>query len=52
VLLIFGTLNEEPNLNKAAGYVVLAFVALGLYLFLNSASVSTGGRPYRLDHRW
>jgi succinate-acetate transporter protein len=48
VLLIFGTLNADATLNKAAGYVVLAFGALGIYLFLNSASVQTGGRPYPL----
>jgi succinate-acetate transporter protein len=48
VLLIFGTLNADTTLNKAAGYVVLAFGALGLYLFLNAASVSTGGRAYPL----
>jgi succinate-acetate transporter protein len=48
VLLIFGTLNADATLNKAAGYVVLAFGALGIYLFLNSASISTGGRPYPL----
>src|SRR6266542_4293934 len=29
VLLIFGTLNADTTLNKAAGYVVLAFGALG-----------------------
>jgi len=48
VLLIFGTLNADTTLNKAAGYVVLAFGALGIYLFLNAASVSTGGQPYPL----
>jgi succinate-acetate transporter protein len=48
VLLIFGTLNADASLNKAAGYVVLAFGALGIYLFLNAASVSTGGQPYPL----
>jgi succinate-acetate transporter protein len=48
VLLIFGTLNADTTLNKAAGYVVLAFGALGLYLFLNTASIATGGRPYPL----
>jgi succinate-acetate transporter protein len=46
VLLIFGTLNGDATLNKAAGYVVLAFGALGLYLFLGAASSATGGRPY------
>jgi succinate-acetate transporter protein len=48
VLLIFGTLNSDTTLNKAAGYVVLAFGALGLYLFLSTASASTGGRAYPL----
>jgi succinate-acetate transporter protein len=48
VLLIFGTLNADATLNKAAGYAVLAFGALGLYLFLNTASIATGGRPYPL----
>jgi succinate-acetate transporter protein len=46
VLLIFGTLNTDATLNKAAGYVALAFAALGLYLFLSSASTATGGRGY------
>jgi uncharacterized protein len=48
VLLIFGTLNADTTLNKAAGYVVLAFGTLGLYLFLSAASVSTGGHAYPL----
>jgi len=48
VLLIFGTLNADATLNHAAGYVVLAFAALGLYLFLGTASVSAGGRGYPL----
>jgi succinate-acetate transporter protein len=44
VLLIFGTLNANATLNKSAGYVVLAFAALGLYLFLSTASTALGGR--------
>jgi hypothetical protein len=48
VLLIFGTLNADATVNKAAGYVVLAFAALGLYLFLSTASVSAGGRGFPL----
>jgi uncharacterized protein len=48
VLLIFGTLNTDATLNKAAGYVALAFAALGLYLFLSAASTATGGRGYPL----
>ncbi|MDX6452492.1 MAG: uncharacterized protein QOH16_2541 [Gaiellaceae bacterium] len=48
VLLIFGTINGDATLNKAAGYVALAFAALGLYLFLATASIATGGRSYPL----
>jgi succinate-acetate transporter protein len=48
VLLIFGTINGDATLNKAAGYVALAFAALGLYLFLATASIATGGRGYPL----
>jgi succinate-acetate transporter protein len=48
VLLIFGTSNGDATLNKAAGYVALAFAALGLYLFLATASIATGGRSYPL----
>lgn len=46
VLLIFGTLNGDQTLNKAAGYVVLTFAALGLYLFLGAAHAAAGGRGY------
>jgi uncharacterized protein len=48
VLLIFGTVNGDATLNKAAGYVALAFAALGLYLFLATASIATGGGSYPL----
>jgi hypothetical protein len=48
VLLIFGTLDANATLNKLAGYVVLAFGALGLYLFLSTASTALGGRGYPL----
>jgi succinate-acetate transporter protein len=48
VLLILGSVNGDSALNKAAGYVALAFAALGLYLFLATASVATGGRSYPL----
>jgi uncharacterized protein len=33
---------------KAAGYVVLVFAALGVYLFFSAAAAGTGGRPYPL----
>jgi succinate-acetate transporter protein len=48
VLLIFGTIDANATLNKAAGYVALVFAALGLYLFLGAASSATGGRGYPL----
>ena len=48
VLLIFGTLEASDTLNKMAGYVVLAFGVLGLYLFLNTASTALGGPGYPL----
>jgi succinate-acetate transporter protein len=48
VLLIFGSVNGDVNLNKAAGYVALAFAALGLYLFLATASTATGGPSFPL----
>jgi len=48
VLLVFATLNHDATLTKAAGYVVLAFASLGLYLFLSTAAVSSGGSGYPL----
>ncbi|MCW3015671.1 MAG: putative transrane protein [Solirubrobacterales bacterium] len=48
VLLIFGTDNADTTLTKAAGWVSFAFAALGAYLFLNSASTATGGKPLPL----
>jgi hypothetical protein len=48
VLLIFGTLNTDTTLTKAAGVVSFAFAALGVYAFLGAASVATGGKAYPL----
>lgn len=48
VLLIFGTLNTDETLTKAAGYVTFVFAALGTYLFLGAASAATGGKAYPL----
>ncbi len=48
VLLIFGTTGADTTLIKAAGWVTLAFAALGTYLFLNTASLATGGKGYPL----
>jgi uncharacterized protein len=48
VLLVFGTLNTDTTLTKAAGYVTFAFAALGVYLFLGAASAATGGKAFPL----
>jgi succinate-acetate transporter protein len=48
ILLVPATLNADTGLTHAAGVVVLAFAALGLYLFLGTASAALGGRAYPL----
>lgn len=48
VLRTIGVLNTDASLNKAAGYVVFVFAALGAYLFLSAAETATGGRGYPL----
>jgi succinate-acetate transporter protein len=44
ILRTIGVLDTSDAMNKAAGYVVLVFAALGVYLFLNAAELATGGR--------
>jgi succinate-acetate transporter protein len=44
VLRTIGVLDSSVGANKAAGYVVLVFAALGVYLFLSAADIATGGR--------
>src|ERR1700743_2121041 len=46
VLRTIGVLGASPGLDKAAGYVVFVFAALGIYLFLNAADLATGGRGF------
>ncbi len=48
VLRTIGVLNTDASLNKAAGYVVFLFAALGVYLFLSAAETATGGNGYPL----
>jgi succinate-acetate transporter protein len=48
VLLVPATLNADSGLTHVAGVVVLAFGALGLYLFLGTASAAAGGPAYPL----
>jgi succinate-acetate transporter protein len=38
----------SSGLLKAGGYVVLAFAAIGVYLFFSAAAVGTGGKPLPL----
>ena len=48
VLRTIGVLNADTSLDKAAGYVVFVFAALGIYLFLNVADTAMGGHGYPL----
>jgi uncharacterized protein len=48
LLLLIATIQASSGLTKTAGYVVLAFAALGVYLFFGSAGVATGGKPLPL----
>jgi uncharacterized protein len=49
LLLVFLGVNESSaGMSKAAGYVVLVFAAIGVYLYANTASLATGGRPLPL----
>ena len=49
LLLVFLGVNQTSSgLLKAAGYVVLAFTAVGVYLYASSAAVATGGRALPL----
>jgi uncharacterized protein len=54
LLLLLGYANASAagvpssGLIKTAGYVVLIFAALGVYLFVGAASVGTGGKPLAL----
>ena len=48
IMLVVATKNADADLTKAAGYVVLTFAALGVYLFLGAASAAAGGKGYPL----
>ena len=48
LLLLINTFQASSGLTKTAGYVVLVFAAIGVYLFFGSASVATGGKPLPL----
>lgn len=48
VLVTIGTLNTSTGVIKAAGVVVLAFAALGIYLFMSVSDAALGGRGFPL----
>ena len=48
VLLIIATVQASTGVTKTAGYVVLVFAALGVYIFFGSASQATGGNAIPL----
>jgi uncharacterized protein len=48
LLNLLGLIQSSANLTKAAGWVVMAFAALAVYLFFGSASHATGGREFPL----
>jgi uncharacterized protein len=43
LLLLLGTTQASAGLLKVAGYVILVFAALGIYLFTSSLAQATGG---------
>ena len=48
LLVLIGTANASTGTLKVAGYVVLLFAALGVYLFFNTVSQATGGKALPL----
>jgi succinate-acetate transporter protein len=48
LLLLINTFQASSGLTKTAGYVVLVFAAIGVYLFFGAASVATGGKALPL----
>jgi succinate-acetate transporter protein len=49
LLLVFLSVNQpSASIGKVAGYVVLVFAAVGVYLFTSTAAVATGGAPLPL----
>ena len=48
LLALIGTAQASTGMMKAAGYVVFAFCAVGVYLWFSTASQATGGKPFPL----
>jgi hypothetical protein len=50
LFVLLGTEASSTGLVKTGGYVLLAAAAVGVYLFFNSLSVATGGKPLALGN--
>jgi len=48
LLLLIATIQASSGLTKTAGYFVLAFAAVGAYVFFGSAGAATGGKALPL----
>ena len=48
LLVLLGTEEASTGLLKTGGYVVLAFAAVGIYVFYGAASLATGGKGVNL----
>jgi uncharacterized protein len=48
LLVLIGTANASSGTLKFAGYIVLLFAALGVYLFFSTVSLATGGKALPL----
>jgi uncharacterized protein len=48
LLSLLGVKNTSAALTHASGYVIFAFVAVGVYLFLHGLTTATGGRALPL----
>jgi hypothetical protein len=46
--VFLGVNQTSTGMLKAAGYVVLVFAAIGVYLYFNTVTIATGGRPVPL----
>jgi len=44
LLVLLGTVQSSSGLLKTGGYFVLAFAAVGVYIFFGSCSLATGGK--------
>jgi len=48
LLYLLSIIQTSTSLEKAAGWIVMAFTAIGVYMFFGCASHATGGKPVPL----